>query len=400
MNWQIQAWPTPEIFIGRSGQIFRDVVIGGMLLTSFIDDTAIFQSKSDTTTGAMSLTSFIEQNNIPFPRSVSDASTGAMALTNFVEFTPVSESATDSATGAMALTSFVELSGLSRSVSDATTGGMNLSSFTAPGNSFVTNWLAAISSAGGATPSSGTQTAMTNFISALTPTIIAKIEACNLFVPDNLISSLTPIIARSGLSSWTNNNFVSGDLSTAGLAGNGSNKYLYTGILPSNVFVGNNGALSVYLSVNPSTANTDLEAGTVNSGGADAYYIAGTYGGLGSLWHFQNNVTGQGALTIATPPQNTGYFSGNRTSAAYSALYAASSTLPHTVAGFISTNGGGNPTVQIYSHGANNGGGPVLLATHKTLSMLCIHAAFTVGESITFYNAVQAARTSLGGGYV
>ena len=101
------------------------------------------------------------------------------------------------------------------------------------------NWLTRVVANGGALPSNTTLNATSDFCYSLdTAGLTSLIIAVNTFVPDNLIASITPLIKNAGNDPWTNNNFVAGDLNMDGLKGNGSNKYLATGLNPSVVFDG------------------------------------------------------------------------------------------------------------------------------------------------------------------
>ena len=272
-----------------------------------------------------------------------------------------------------------------------------------PIDTCVANWANRVVQSGGAAPSSETQLALSTFYVGLlaNPTLFAKLKAVNCFVPDNLTACLTPLISYWGSTIWANGGFVSGDVSTAGLAGNGS-KYLNTGAIPGQMFganSNNSAGITLYASVNPSISNSDIDAGLATGSGAQAFYLACVYASY-SYWHNCNNVGGQGALGVAYP-QATGYFSGNRTASNYSALYVASSTLTHNVASSISTNGGANPggyPAYVFANN-NNGGGPQAIS-HKTFSFAAFHDGLTVDESSNFYNLIQAMRRALGGGYV
>lgn len=97
----------------------------------------------------------------------------------------------------------------------------------------VMDWVSRVIGAGGADPSSSTKDALSDFMNALdAASLTSRIIALNCFVPDSLIACCVPLIANAGLTVWTNNNFVSGDLSVNGLQGsiNAPNKYLETGV--------------------------------------------------------------------------------------------------------------------------------------------------------------------------
>ena len=90
----------------------------------------------------------------------------------------------------------------------------------------VQAWVSQCSVNANSVPSTNTQRVLSIFYNGLlsNPTLFAKIKSVNCVVPDSLYAASVPLINNYGNNPWTNNNFISRDLSVNGLAGNGSNK--------------------------------------------------------------------------------------------------------------------------------------------------------------------------------
>ena len=102
------------------------------------------------------------------------------------------------------------------------------------------DWVSRVTAAGGSV-SSGTQAAVLTFCQSIySAGLRSSFLRLNLFCGSNLAASLVPLFRASsysgavvGNASDTNVNFVSGDYSeSTGLKGNGSSKYLNTGVTP------------------------------------------------------------------------------------------------------------------------------------------------------------------------
>jgi len=260
----------------------------------------------------------------------------------------------------------------------------------------VANWSARVVNNGGPKPSEKTIMILSEFYQGLIDNnLLSKMVAVNCFVPDSISASITPLIVGPGQDPWTNTNFAPGDLSIKGLAGNGSNKYLNSGINPYYVFTDTSAGMTTYISNNPSPASNALDG--VAPGGGSTYYMNGCYANL-QLWHCWNNSAGQGNASCPAP-QPTGYTSGNRTAANHSAIYFASSTFAHTQSVLIKTNGGSRPNDVAWVFANKVEGSAQFPHTH-TLSFHAFHQGLLENESVIFYNLIQQMRMSLGGGYV
>lgn len=123
-------------------------------------------------------------------------------------------------------------------------------------------WGTAVTAAGG-TYSASTLSAMSTFAKAAKASgYWDKLNRINLFAGDQLTAALVPLKVGGGSTTETNVNFVAGDYTEAtGLTGNGTTKYLNTGLTPSVSLVMNDTHLTVYnRSANATGANTALGA--------------------------------------------------------------------------------------------------------------------------------------------
>jgi Immunoglobulin domain len=253
----------------------------------------------------------------------------------------------------------------------------------------VVDWVARVVAAGGATPSGGTQSALTTFVSGLvTDGIYSSMKAVNCIVPDSLIAATVPLIQGIGNSPWTNNNFVSGDLTVNGFTGNASNKYLNTGINPS--LFGLNLGFSVYASATPSAvASVDFGA---FSGSAYAHMIARFNDG--------NSYAGNaGTSQPSAPTRNAGFYSSQRTNSTSHNLYFANSGTSLTSIASDATSSSGYPNLSM-SLMAGNVSGSITYYSSNTLSFAAVTVGMNSTDTANLYARVQTLRTALGGGFV
>lgn len=262
----------------------------------------------------------------------------------------------------------------------------------------VDEWVSNILLNGGAAPSAPTIAAVQTLLNGLRAAfIVNKMIAVNLFVPDNLIASITPIIPGPGFTLWTNNGFTGGMLSVDGLVAQTNTEYLDTGVNASTAFLNQNTAgYSIYS--NSNNASFGFNGGMLGySGGPDRlaglWGLSGDHVGVAAFSNTWDLIPAQGAI-----PGGVGYFaSGSRTSALDVAVYLANSNLGFTVLG-TGTNPSVNPPNQTI--GLNTRiGAPLFPNVANTYSFAAIHFGLTATETEALYNAVQAFRVSLGGGY-
>ena len=269
-----------------------------------------------------------------------------------------------------------------------------------PGAAVIADWAARVVTNGGAAPSTATKTALNTFYNGLISAgLSTKFKSINCFVPDNLIASLTPLIVGTGGNDpWTNNGpFTSGDLTVNGLTGNGSSKYLDTGLQPKNIFVYTNMATTQYL----------YSVGTGTSPFGSTYQVGGPP-------LIQNNVSATGYLldfpietAVAcrinlTFANSGGYFCNNRAAANSVEIFRATSAVPHASIGtntntcidYIIPN---NRPFFIYAVNINTSPGQYF---NGTISFMSFHDSVTIGQSAILYSLVQTMRQQLGGGYI
>jgi len=270
------------------------------------------------------------------------------------------------------------------------------------------DWATRVTANGG-TASSTTLAAVSTFCAAIDREsgLRAAILRCNLFCGNSdasLNAVRTPLYRGASLTGTqlgnatdTNVNFVAGDYqetgSGGGLKGNGSSKYLNTGLAPSNI--------SSLLDVHLSASGTDLDTsgdrvfvGSINSNanpGSEIYaldvYAAYVTGRASRLSMF---TAGQFPV-VTTPGTTESHIIGVRTSATSSVIYrgGASAVTNATTAVPVSH------TRNWFVFALNNIGTPTAY-TAARLRMYSIGNGLTAAQALAFSNAVIAFNTALG----
>lgn len=265
----------------------------------------------------------------------------------------------------------------------------------------VQDWVNRVVLNGGAIPSASTQIALSTFYNGLVSTgLISKMKVIAPIVPDSLTAALTPFWNRGGFDPWINHNFVIGDLTVNGLIGNGSSKYLETGMVASINFDSiNDGGLTAYVAAN-STNISESEFGGGN-GSTQNMNLYTNFGGTSYMDMFTQ--TDNAGRIHAVNTSFTGYISANHGTLGggiIEAIYTGNSGAGHATLVNSSTSVGGTlPTQQIFAM-AQNGNGTPIQHTIKRMSFFAVHNGLTPTESSNFYTLVQALRTALGGGFV
>jgi hypothetical protein len=271
------------------------------------------------------------------------------------------------------------------------------------------DWANRVVSNGGAAPSSTSINAANDFYSGLvTDGLAGIVVAANMFAPDNLIAAITPLIAQAGSDPWVNHNFVIGDLTVNGLVGDGSTKYLATGIIPglADVFRLNAPLTSIsaglvgYTSVDNSGSQEELACYGANT--QSEFGLATNFGGSSYLTCWKFVTSGTDDIVVTAPSPATGYFSGQRTASNAIAFYFANSGHAHSTLGSGTGNQTGSiETVQpLFAFAANNNGGGPANFTRKRLSFLAVTKGLTSAQDAKLFSRVQTLRTTLGGGFV
>jgi hypothetical protein len=269
----------------------------------------------------------------------------------------------------------------------------------------VPDWVSRVIANGGATPSANTQSALNTFVTTLKggANVWGKILSCNVVAPDNLIAARTPFIKGVGTGNdpWTNNNFVLADLTVNGLVGNGTNKYMDTGLIGDTLgMLTNSSGLVVYVSADDATG-TQGEIGVYNAGGTNAFTGLNSHTNatltFGNLYR-----TDTGKVNWTPPASPAGFYSLQRTGATTLNIYFASSGQAHgSLANDATTPIGAPPhNFSLIAWANGNGAGGAQDFTKKRLSFVAVTLGLSSADDATLFNAVQALRTAFGGGFV
>jgi hypothetical protein len=262
-------------------------------------------------------------------------------------------------------------------------------------------------SANGGTFSSSTLSAVSTFCVSIDrePGLRAAILRCNLFCGSDLAACLVPLYRGASLggtqlgnSTDTNNGpFVSGDFeernSGGGLKGDGTAKYLDTGLSPSNI----TSLLSLHISASGTSMETSgntMAVGAFNGGagvGPDIYAldIYASYVN-GRSARFSNYNSGQFPV-VTTPGTSESHIIGTRTSATSAVIYRGGSSAASN-----------STSVSPTSHTRNffvfalNSSGTANTFSAARLRMYSIGNGLTAAQALAFSNAVIAFNTELG----
>ena len=263
-------------------------------------------------------------------------------------------------------------------------------------HSLVTAWQARVTSNGGAAPSVTTTNALNRFCASLdTFGLTSSIIALNPFVPDNLIAACTPLIQNAGNALWTNNNFVLADLTVNGLIGNGSTKYLNTGVLGTAAGLSvSNGGMTMVTQTASAGGENDMGCNNAN---APSFALIIDFSG-----NSYNDIYDQSTTRIG-PVANTGfkgYHSNNRITTTDFKVYQATSSAAHAAFG---SNAGTNALLPsnlaafaVFTHCWNNSGTPGSFST-KRVSFAAVHQGLTAAQSSNFFDCIQQLRLAMGG---
>lgn len=255
-------------------------------------------------------------------------------------------------------------------------------------------WAQRVVLNGGPMPSAPTISAINTFVASLNSAgVWSKMLHVNVVAPDSLIAAETPLLKTIG----TNDPYVVGagnpSISINGLRFNPVVGWFVPGIIPS-----------VDL-----PSDTDAGFSVYTSNGIDVNrYECGTImvvpqAGIGMRWSFLGHTTGfcwniGAGITIAGAPIN-GFHSQSRLSSTNLRFYRASSTHPFAQDGQdLALETVSRPTIDFNFWGGNIDG--VSSNTSDTISFIALHHGLTAAETQSLYNAVQALRTSFGGGFV
>lgn len=261
----------------------------------------------------------------------------------------------------------------------------------------ASDWAARVVVNGGAAVSDNTLYAVSNFCGALDAAAISNLMiAVNVFAPDNLIASITPLYKVFGNDPWTNTNFVASDLSVQGLKGNASTKFLNSGIIPSVAYnlVNTSGGLTVYNTFPDTGSGADCDVLNVTP-----FFALFSNNAGNAVFNCWSNGAGD-FVSAAGLSLGLGFTSGSRTSGTTGALYTANSINAFASIGSLGTVVQSPPTTFALYFFARNSTGTTNIFSAKRLSFAAVHFGLTSEQTQNLFNAVQALRVALGGGWI
>lgn len=276
-------------------------------------------------------------------------------------------------------------------------------SSTPPVDPVVSDWVARVEAAGGATPSTATQQAANTFYLAIVAAgIETKLRIANFIAPDSLVAARTPLIQNVGLDSWTEDSTIIPTLSVNGIDCSAGGCRWKCGATPTQIFTGgaDDCGLIRYSYVSAKT-------GSVCPMGVQLG-VAGFHCQDYSLSNFDRTQDVLGTFasdylnTVNPVPGFEGYSACVRTSGANNMIqYQASSVDAHaSIASRTSATNFLQNTQEIYFLSNNNNGAVAIhLPTTDTISFLAVSLYLTAAESSALFDAVQALRVALGGGF-
>lgn len=247
------------------------------------------------------------------------------------------------------------------------------------------DWAARVAAAGG-TVSGKTLAAVGVFVrSAQSAGYWDKINRINLFCGDSLTAALVPLKIGGGGSTDTNVNFVAGDYTEAtGLTGNGTTKYLRTGLVPSASLTLNSTHMAVYNRASGATG------GVIHLGARDGtnYMELIAPSAAGNLGWRAYGVAE--IFSAVTAPY--GLMVGSTLSGSDSKTYQHG-TQRQT----------GSPTAgalvaqEIYVFGTNSSGSPAFLSSHA-LASYSVGVGLTAADDAAYAIHMEAFQDALGRG--
>lgn len=271
----------------------------------------------------------------------------------------------------------------------------------AAANAATAAWSALVVSNGGAAPSAATQAAMCAFYDA-TVSIQSKIKGLLMIVPDNITAALTPFFQGGSNALWGSVG-ASWELTVNGLRATAANTMLRSGLIPSSIFANDTtSGIGCYIhTTHAADGGADTDMGCQNGSTQSCVLYTNFNSSFSAGQIYSNTGGGITSLTIGT-----GFWSVNITNSTTGVMYFANSGTAFADIGHIGGPGepgtvtGTRPTVDIACMGQNNGGVTVGAGTVRRYSCFFVNNPFTSSEAQILYNAIQACRTSLGGGFV
>lgn len=231
-------------------------------------------------------------------------------------------------------------------------------------NDEAADWVTRVYSNGG-TASQSTMLAVSQFVaSCKSANIWSKLNRVNLFAGTQLAAALVPLKVGGGNATDTNVNFVAGDYTEAtGLTGNGTTKYLNTGLL-ANALTANDTHLALYNRASPG----GLYMAAVDGGGNSLQLLAPF--GDNTVFSRQYS-TGGGQLVSPALTGPTGFVIGTRTASNAHSIYRNGSSIASNA-----TSAGTLPALALFVFAINNAGTPFAYVAGPA-------AAYSIGSGLT-----------------
>lgn len=246
-------------------------------------------------------------------------------------------------------------------------------------------WATAVTANGG-TYSAGTLTAVDTFVKAAKASNYwSKLNRINLFCGDQLAAALVPLKVGGGSATDTNVNFVGGDYTeSTGLKGNGSTKYLDTGLSPSASLVANDTHLAFY--DRASVAAT--EGVQIGSGDASGQFLTYVFSDIAYSDQYAAG-TGRVSAAVVGP---YGFVVGSRTASNAHAIYKGGSSIASNA-----TTSGTLTARSVYVFARNQTGTADLYTSHP-LAAYSIGSSLTAGDVTAYNTHIEAFQDALGRG--
>jgi len=276
--------------------------------------------------------------------------------------------------------------------------------------SFTLAWAARVVANGGTYPTAGELLAADAYYrGCVTDGIDSMILSDILVVSSSLIGATTPFFHSVGSDPWTNHSFVGGDLTINGLKGDGTSKYLDTGIITSSAspMTATNAGLAAYIHTLDTTGHGySFGVGGVNDSSHFALYYASNIEGI-YCWRFQNANTDfvQDSDSAVGSFGYRGYSAGMRTAASGSGaltLYRQNSSITpikSVISGSSAQTGTTIATYPIVAFALNSLGSISGWIDGRN-SYLGVTQGMSAAQVQKHADRVQALRVALGGGYL
>jgi hypothetical protein len=263
-------------------------------------------------------------------------------------------------------------------------------------------WIDRVYSNGG-TVSTATANAVNTFCTSIESAGLRdRFYRLNLFAGTGLSAALVPLYrgqslggTQFGNATDTNNNFVSGDYvetgATGGLLGNGSNKYLNTGLAGNSLTFGN-AHLSGYMVTPPSSGTYVSAVGALTALNSDEFALNCNQNVTATTTPFFSEENTAGGFVAGAVNNPNGFLVGASTSSTDRRFYRNGSQSGSTVTTALARSQYSNLPLFVMARnftssptGYNNG----------RMAAYSVGAGMTAGQVSSYYTALQAFQTAL-----